>query len=183
MQDTAQERDSLKQEVQRLTVQLQERSLISVKKEHAHQGCQTEDTEGQKDYKSLFEKAKQKVNELIKDKEALLAASETRASLNTGRDEEQDIDEISLQVGCLVHELDQTTKERDELRSQVRFTDTSRDLIVSLCPPFCSLIELRHNVGRLLISFVPALDLEQVNYECNVIDEILEQVLNEVDTR
>ena len=41
-----------------------------------------------------------------------------------------------------------------------------------------SLMELRHNIGRLLISYVPALDLDQVNYECNVIDEILEQVLS-----
>lgn len=48
---------------------------------------------------------------------------------------------------------------------------------------FFSLIELRQNVGRLLITFVPALDLEQVNYECNVIDEILEQVLNDADTK
>lgn len=47
---------------------------------------------------------------------------------------------------------------------------------------FYSLIELRHNVGRLLVSSVPALELDQVNYECSVIDEILEQYLNnEVD--
>lgn len=120
LQDAAQERDSLKQEVQRLTVQLQELSHVSVKKECAHQACQTQD---QKDYKSLFEKAKQKISDLIKDKEAFTVAAEARTSLNADRDEERDVDEISLQVGCLVHELDQTTKERDELRSQVRFTD------------------------------------------------------------
>lgn len=57
------------------------------------------------------------------------------------------------------------------------------NLIFALCffPPL-SLIELRHNVGRLLVSFVPALDLGQVNYECNVIDEILEQVLSDVES-
>lgn len=123
MQDTAQERDRLKQEVQKLSVQLQEQSHISVKKERAHRACQTEGTGGQKDYKSLFEKAKQKVNDLIKDKEALLVASEAKTNLTTDQDEDRDIDEISLQVGCLVHELDQTKKERDELRSQVRFPD------------------------------------------------------------
>ncbi|XP_076857732.1 MORC family CW-type zinc finger protein 3a isoform X3 [Brachyhypopomus gauderio] len=37
--------------------------------------------------------------------------------------------------------------------------------------------ELRHNVGRLLVNYVPALDLEQVNFDCDVIDEILMQVL------
>lgn len=57
------------------------------------------------------------------------------------------------------------------------------NLIFSLCvSPLLSLIELRHNIGRLLVSFVPALDLGQVNYECNVIDEILEQVLLDVET-
>ncbi|XP_029690866.1 MORC family CW-type zinc finger protein 3a isoform X2 [Takifugu rubripes] len=40
-----------------------------------------------------------------------------------------------------------------------------------------SLISLRQNVGRLLVTTMPALDLDQVNYECNVIDEILDQVL------
>ncbi|KAJ3592361.1 hypothetical protein NHX12_007488 [Muraenolepis orangiensis] len=38
------------------------------------------------------------------------------------------------------------------------------------------LVELRHNVARLLLRYVP-LELDQVNYECNVIDEILEQFL------
>lgn len=45
-----------------------------------------------------------------------------------------------------------------------------------------SLISLRHSIGRLLVTFVPALELDQVNYECDVIDEILEQVLTDVET-
>ncbi|XP_056321411.1 MORC family CW-type zinc finger protein 3a [Danio aesculapii] len=40
--------------------------------------------------------------------------------------------------------------------------------------------ELRCNVARLLVTFVPALDLEQVNYDCEVIDEILNQVIQEI---
>ncbi|KAL2081394.1 hypothetical protein ACEWY4_023247 [Coilia grayii] len=42
------------------------------------------------------------------------------------------------------------------------------------------LSELRRSVGRLLVTFVPALDLDQVNYDCSVIDEILDQVLQEI---
>ncbi|XP_031439781.1 MORC family CW-type zinc finger protein 3a [Clupea harengus] len=42
------------------------------------------------------------------------------------------------------------------------------------------LSELRRSVGRLLVTFVPALDLNQVNYNCSVIDEILDQVLQEI---
>ncbi|XP_018614720.1 MORC family CW-type zinc finger protein 3a [Scleropages formosus] len=41
--------------------------------------------------------------------------------------------------------------------------------------------ELRRSVGRLLVTFVPALELEQVNYDCEVIDEILDQVIEEVN--
>ncbi|XDV30371.1 hypothetical protein PO909_033305 [Leuciscus waleckii] len=40
--------------------------------------------------------------------------------------------------------------------------------------------ELRCSVGRLLVTFVPALDLDQVNYDCEVIDEILNQVIQEI---
>ncbi|RXN28976.1 MORC family CW-type zinc finger 3 [Labeo rohita] len=35
--------------------------------------------------------------------------------------------------------------------------------------------ELRCSIARLLVTFVPALDLDQVNYDCEVIDEILNQ--------
>ncbi|KAK1797796.1 hypothetical protein P4O66_008144, partial [Electrophorus voltai] len=38
--------------------------------------------------------------------------------------------------------------------------------------------ELRQNVTHLLVNFVPALDLQQVNFDCDVIDEILAQVLD-----
>ncbi|KAA0715690.1 Zinc finger protein 3 [Triplophysa tibetana] len=40
--------------------------------------------------------------------------------------------------------------------------------------------ELRRSVARLLVTFVPALDPDQVNYDCEVIDEILDQVLLEI---
>ncbi|XP_030642281.1 MORC family CW-type zinc finger protein 3a [Chanos chanos] len=40
--------------------------------------------------------------------------------------------------------------------------------------------ELRYNVARLLLTFVPALELDQVNYDCDVIEEILMQVLDDI---
>ncbi|KAL1267762.1 hypothetical protein QQF64_033125 [Cirrhinus molitorella] len=40
--------------------------------------------------------------------------------------------------------------------------------------------ELRFSIARLLVTFVPALDLDQVNYDCEVIDEILNQVIQEI---
>ncbi|KAI4896965.1 hypothetical protein NFI96_017923, partial [Prochilodus magdalenae] len=44
----------------------------------------------------------------------------------------------------------------------------------------CRLRELRQRVGHLLVNFIPALDLEQVNFDCDVIDEILGQVIDEI---
>ncbi|XP_038576596.1 MORC family CW-type zinc finger protein 3a isoform X2 [Micropterus salmoides] len=131
MQATAQERDSFKEQVQNLTRQLQELSQISVKKECSHQASQTEETEPEKDYKSLFEKAKQKVDELIKDKETLLAATETKPSDAQG--EEKDIDEIALQVDRLVRELDQRNKERDELRLKLDSLEEERANLAAQC--------------------------------------------------
>ncbi|XP_040913863.1 MORC family CW-type zinc finger protein 3a isoform X2 [Toxotes jaculatrix] len=227
MQATAQERDSFKEKVDKLTRQLQdmqsrlqELSQISVKKECAHQASQTEEAEeGESNYKSLFEKAKKKIIELIKDKEALLTATETKPS--TGQGEEKVPDEIALQVDYLMRELDQKNKERDELRSQVDSLEEERANLAAQCEKLRlslqqqrenpaatdssvqtdteetegaavsgtdsnsdtlrSLIELRQNIGRLLVTFVPALDLAQVNYECNVLDEMLEQVLSDAE--
>ncbi|XP_068560972.1 MORC family CW-type zinc finger protein 3a [Cebidichthys violaceus] len=233
MQTTAVERDSFQEQVHKLTCQLQdmqgrlqELSQINVKKECCHQASQTEETEGGKDYKALFERAKQKVDELIRDKELSLTATETKPS--AAQCEEKDIDEIALQVDHLILELDERKKERDELRTQLDRLEDERANLASEYEEFrlsqqqerenaqagCkaphrttdslvqtdpeetgatsrtnsssdtsrSLIELRHNIGRLLVSFVPALDLGQVNYECNVIDEILEQVLSDVES-
>lgn len=39
---------------------------------------------------------------------------------------------------------------------------------------------LRLNLGHLLVSFVPDLDLQQVDFSSDVIDELLDQVLKEV---
>ncbi|XP_071374186.1 MORC family CW-type zinc finger protein 3a [Centroberyx affinis] len=231
MQTAAQERDSFKDQVHQLTCQLhdmqnrlQELSLTNVKRECTHQASQTEEEGDGQDYKNLYEQAKQKVDELSREKEALLAASPS-----TAKGEEKVSDEIVMQIDCLVRDLDQSNKERDELRSQVEGLEEEKANLSSQCEELKlslqqqrghteqgsttphrashsrvktkagetggtaesgsasssetsrSLMELRQNVGRLLISFVPALDLDQVNYQCNVIDEILEQVLSDVE--
>ncbi|MED6264610.1 hypothetical protein CHARACLAT_016518, partial [Characodon lateralis] len=214
MQDTALERDRLNEQVKKLTSKmqdmqsrLQERSQANIKKECSHQACQTE---SQRDYKYLFERARQKINDLIKDKEALPAATESETNLSSGQDEEKDIEEISLQVGSLVCELGQRNKERDELRLQLLNLEVEKSNLAAQCEGLKlslqqqrenaqspagsstsltnsdtsrSLIELRQNVGRLLVSHLPELDLAQVNFECNVIDEILEQVLSGLDSK
>ncbi|XP_053295210.1 MORC family CW-type zinc finger protein 3a isoform X1 [Pleuronectes platessa] len=239
LQETAQERDSLKDEVNRLTCQLQEMqsrllepSEINDKRRWSHQASQTlktEETVEGIDYKSMFEKAKEKVDELIKEKEALPAATESESS--RVQDDEKASDEIALQVDSLMRELDQKHMENEALlakndilhvermtlaedlrglRSMLqqqrenagegsttqrqRTTDSSAQTDTeeaagatvaggdSGSDTFRSLIELRQNIGRLLITSIPALSLDQVNFECNVIDEILEQFLSERDS-
>lgn len=120
-QTAAQERDSLKEQVRMLTVQLQEtqdrlKELMetTVKKECSHQFSQTEDTT---DYKHLFSKVKHKIDELIKDSRLLLPFTETEPNAVQG--EEKDVSEIIEPVELLIKELEQRNKERDELYSQV----------------------------------------------------------------
>lgn len=141
MEATAQERDSFKEQVNILTCQLkemqsrlQELSRINVKvtcSDQASQTVKTEEAEGVNDYKSLFEKAKEKVDELIKDKEASLAAAKRDPS--PGQGDEGDIDEIALQVDSLMRELDQRNKERDELRSQLVHLEEERANMAAQC--------------------------------------------------
>ncbi|XP_060944504.1 MORC family CW-type zinc finger protein 3-like [Limanda limanda] len=239
MQETAQERDALKDEVKRLTCQLQEMqsrllepSTINDQRQWSHQASQTlktEETVEGIDYKSMFEKAKEKVDELIKEKEALLAATESEPSRDQG--EEKASDEIALQVDSLMRELDQKHMENERLEAQNDILNVNKMTLAEDCrklrlmlqqqkgnagegsitqrqkttdssaqtdteeaagatvaggdsssDTFRSLIELRQNVGRLLITSIPALSLDQVNFECNVIDEILEQFLSERDS-
>lgn len=104
-----------------LTVQLQETQdrledlmETTVKKECSHQFSQTEDTT---DYKQLFSKVKQKIEELTKDSRLLLPTKETEPRAVQG--EEKDVSEIIQPVELLIKELEQRNKERDELCSQV----------------------------------------------------------------
>ncbi|KAM4609446.1 MORC family CW-type zinc finger protein 3-like [Polymixia lowei] len=182
METTAQERDSLKEQVKLLT---QESSLVTVKKECTHQGSQTEAAEGEEDYKSLYGQARQRADELSQQVDCLVQKLDQS---NKERDE--------LQVECLKEEMANmsTQFEQNQQRADTEGGSSTRP---TACNPSAnidqeeaggtgmasssaatSLVQLRHNVGRLLVNYVPALALDQVNYECDVIDEILEQFLS-----
>ncbi|XP_077436486.1 MORC family CW-type zinc finger protein 3a [Vanacampus margaritifer] len=178
-----------------------------------HQSSQTEETWLDKDYKSLFEKAEEKMNRLLSNRADLLEAAQTKPGTAQA---EKDLGDITWQVDSLVQELDQRTRERNQLRSELKNLKEEKANLSSQCEELrmrlqqaekntlesgsraplqngdCSkkstntalhsdnfkrLIELRYNIGRLLVNRVPYLDLGQVNYECDVIDEILEQYL------
>lgn len=59
------------------------------------------------------------------------------------------------------------------------FTQSSRkDHLLNSCS--LKLRSLRVNVGQLLAMIVPDLDLQQVNYDVDVVDEILGQVVEQM---
>ncbi|XP_034042543.1 LOW QUALITY PROTEIN: MORC family CW-type zinc finger protein 3a [Thalassophryne amazonica] len=192
MQAAAQERDALKEQVKQLTLQLQEKySAVcqnTIKKECSPQATQTEQLG--LDYKSLFEKANQKVEELIKDKEVLYSRLQSLQEEKENLELKCDELTLSLQQQLQQKQQQQQEEKEQEEDAEERAT-TSHGASETTMPTapqdaeepgpssdsFRSLIELRHNVGRLLVSYVPALALDQVNYKCSVIDEILEQVL------
>lgn len=122
LQNAAQERDSLKEQVQTLPIQLQEaqdrfKELMesTAKKEYSHQFSQTEDG---KNYKHLLRKVKEKMDELIKD--STFSLTTTRAEPSAVQGEEKDFNDIVQPVEFLIQELKQRNKERDKLCSQVR---------------------------------------------------------------
>lgn len=123
LQTVAQERDSLKEQVQALTVQLQETQnrltevMDSAVKKDSPQFSQTEDG---KDYKHLFMKVKQKIDELFKDNTFSLTT--TLAEPSAVQEEEKDFYDIVQPVEFLIQELKQRNKEKDELCSQVSRT-------------------------------------------------------------
>lgn len=81
-----------------------------------HQSTQTEETWPHKDYKSLFEKAGKKINQLVSNRADLLEGAWTNPSRALA---EEDLGDITWQVDSLVQELDHRTRERNQLLSQV----------------------------------------------------------------
>ncbi|CAL8322339.1 unnamed protein product [Merluccius merluccius] len=99
-------------------------------------------------------------------------------------EEGSDITQAQEQQNQLLEHLQSVSYERDALTEKVTRLLTQLTEVEERQRADCEkkeanksfLVELRHNVARLLLRYVP-LELDQVNYECNVIDEILEQYL------
>lgn len=125
MQATAQERDSLKAQVQQLTQQLSdmEKRLqlfeTTVNKECNDQASQSEPTE---DYRSQLEQVNREVAELRRENEALLAASLANPSADQ-QAEHKPSDEILSQIKALMQQVEERTRERDDLNSKLAVTE------------------------------------------------------------
>ncbi|XP_043105451.1 MORC family CW-type zinc finger protein 3a isoform X2 [Puntigrus tetrazona] len=146
---------------------------------------------------------------LVQFKAEKEAQDETKKEKSSPSVRENEDDEMALQLDSLLRELDsrntecnelriklesleqekahseQLQKEVEELRKQKEEwikTRAQETLKGENTVTSAKLRELRFSIGRLLVTFVPALDLDQVNYDCEVIDEILNQVLQEIST-
>uniref|UniRef100_A0A671RHL0 MORC family CW-type zinc finger protein 3-like n=1 Tax=Sinocyclocheilus anshuiensis TaxID=1608454 RepID=A0A671RHL0_9TELE len=176
LEATAQERDEFREQAQEKEIKLLN---LTIKKDCSHQSIQTDPSEEQH-YKTLYLQATQSINELTQERdelkvkqEVLLQSKAEKEAQDEAKNEEHSSttsifenvdDEMALQVDFLLRELDNRNTECNELRIKVRNW----------------LRELRCSIARLLVTFVPALDLDQVNYDCDVIDEILNQVIQEI---
>nr|XP_057937266.1 MORC family CW-type zinc finger protein 3a [Doryrhamphus excisus] len=103
-----------------------------------------------------------------------------RAQLDNLEGEKASLSFQCEELRMRLQQLTEQTQHRGGSSALQNNTCTTRTENRSSAPDaYKSLIELRHNIGRLLVNFVPFLDLGQVNYECSVIDEMLEQVVSD----
>ncbi|CAB1328898.1 unnamed protein product [Coregonus sp. 'balchen'] len=202
MQAAAHERDQFKEQVHKLTCQLhdlegsmQELSQAAVKREQCHQVCQTgagggegEQAEGRK----VSDQLAVQVDTLLQDlsnancerdmlRSQVEAMKEERGNL-WSQCETLQLDVVELRREKQEWEREKQEREKEE-REAAQAAQTERgDIAVTSAANGSTSEAPQTSIGRLLVTFVPALDLEQVNYDCPVIDEILDQVLTDVET-
>ncbi|KAL0963642.1 hypothetical protein UPYG_G00308970 [Umbra pygmaea] len=202
MQSTAQERDQYKEQVHKLTcslheleVKLQEMSHAAVKRELCHQACQTEEGSGegkQAEERKERDQLANQVDTLLQELCGIKCERDTlRSQVQTMEEERGNLwsqceslqrDVVALkkekqewESGKLEREAARTAAAQNNSRDGAH---TSATLVLE-APQ--RLRELRRRIGRLLVTFVPGLDLEQVNYDCTELDDILDQVLTDVE--
>ncbi|XP_059506154.1 MORC family CW-type zinc finger protein 3a isoform X2 [Stegostoma tigrinum] len=111
-------------------------------------------------------------------------------------------DELILQLDSMFRQLDSCKSERDQYKEEAERLQSENDTIKLNLANLCKEVErlkreateaqqsnlpdgmsvklrsLRIGIAQLLANIVPELDLAQINYESEVVDEILEQVLS-----
>ncbi|KAG9348791.1 hypothetical protein JZ751_029108 [Albula glossodonta] len=80
------------------------------------------------------------------------------------------LESVEAERASLSSQCEQLKRELEDLRREAQ-DRASEDYRLS---------NLRRSIGRLLVTFVPALDLNQVDFNSDIIDEILDRVLYEI---
>uniref|UniRef100_A0A3B1IQL2 Uncharacterized protein n=1 Tax=Astyanax mexicanus TaxID=7994 RepID=A0A3B1IQL2_ASTMX len=96
--------------------------------------------------------------------------------------EERDMCKEELELDKVEEEKTRLSTLCDQLKSKLKMLKTEMDdkEDSALRQERMKLRNLRVSLGHLLVSFMPALSLEQVDFSSDIIDELLKQVLQEV---
>uniref|UniRef100_A0A9J8C5B2 MORC family CW-type zinc finger 3a n=1 Tax=Cyprinus carpio carpio TaxID=630221 RepID=A0A9J8C5B2_CYPCA len=167
LEATARERDELRELVQEKEIKLLK---LTMEKHCSHQSIQTDPSEEQ-NYKTLYLQATQCIEELRQERDELKRKQEV-LQIKAEKEAQDEVCRDRLKAKDGEHSSTTSICENieDEMALQVDLLLREMD----------KLRGLRYNIARLLVTYVPALDLDQVNYDCEVIDEILNQVIQDM---
>ncbi|KAK7800901.1 hypothetical protein U0070_007045 [Myodes glareolus] len=200
-----QERDDYKRQCHMYTDEikvLQQRILEMndkcMKKETCHQSTETdavfllESINGKSESPdhggSQYQQALDEIERLKKQCSALQQVK-TECSQCSTSESKSEMDEMAVQLDDVFRQLDKCIVERDQYKSESTSQQAGADVSTSSNAEESSscvdgeslkLRSLRVNVGQLLAMIVPDLDLQQVNYDVDVVDEILGQVVEQM---
>uniref|UniRef100_A0A8C5PB05 MORC family CW-type zinc finger 3 n=1 Tax=Leptobrachium leishanense TaxID=445787 RepID=A0A8C5PB05_9ANUR len=193
----------LEQAVQQLQDELQEIKNKNVKTEVSNQFTQTEPgtpcepANSSRQLVTQYEQALKEVNRLKVQCDTLQQLkSEQDTRLERGVKDSSDLEDMAAQLEGVVIQLDACTTELEERKCQkekAMLETEIKQLKVMIqqmndketASTSTSTVEeertLRVNVAQLLTTLMPELDLQQINYDVDVIDEILMQVLDQTE--
>uniref|UniRef100_A0AAY4D7S8 CW-type domain-containing protein n=1 Tax=Denticeps clupeoides TaxID=299321 RepID=A0AAY4D7S8_9TELE len=165
---TRQERDNYKSMVDHLTSQVDDlqKQLFQkeVKNAQAEHGTQTDEVE-KKDYRAQFQHVTEIIKKLKKERDAFINVMSVLSQLH--------------QLNEIIDDLVRATIEAEECNCRYPGEDMAQNTEVILNEEDRR-AATASNLCHLLVSIIPTLDLQQVNYDSNVIDEIVDKVLKEM---
>ncbi|XP_008573942.1 PREDICTED: MORC family CW-type zinc finger protein 3 [Galeopterus variegatus] len=149
-----------------------------VKKETCHQSTETdavfllERINGKSESSDfMVSQYQQALEEIERLKKQCSAVQHVKAECSqcSNSENKSEMDEMAVQLDNVFRQLDKCSIERDQYKNEF-----------NICICSLKLRSLRVNVGQLLAMIVPDLDLQQVNYDVDVVDEILGQVVEQM---
>ncbi|XP_069801513.1 MORC family CW-type zinc finger protein 3 isoform X2 [Dendropsophus ebraccatus] len=158
---------------------LEETRGQQVKIETSHQHTQTVPSPG--DLNSKYDQALKEISRLnlvCKKLQELKAEPSSSTEVNSTSDMDDMIEQLQQEKKKLQSQNDQLRRELQQLKEAANGNNTSTSV---LGQERTKLRTLRIHVAQLLTTLMPELDLEQVDYDVDVIDEILNQVLEQAE--
>ncbi|XP_033374351.1 MORC family CW-type zinc finger protein 3 isoform X2 [Parus major] len=188
--------EALTKQVEALEQQLLEMNNKYVKKEMCHQATETVPSfgEGNADGRSLAEVTalyEQALGEIamLKEQCTTLQNLKTECSKCADGESKSEIEVLEVEKNQMACQCEELKAELAQLKASIpqavaRANDSTtsnvEDSVNFSDGESLKLRSLRVNVGQLLATIMPDLDLQQVNYDVDVVDEILGQVVEQM---